>query len=156
MVLLLILNKKKMKIKAKTVYCSSIYAIDYFYSRVPLSPEVDRNTTGWHSFKERQSLAADTERHFLESFRKQELNEFLSICGVPSYNGGHRPAVSNGVNQKKKHHRSKRRYGCNFADFVSKLSRWVMGRVRKIRKFVWSIQHRQDKQVWVITECYYY
>ena len=82
MVLLLILNKKKMKIKAKTVYCSSVYAIDYFYSRVPLSPEVDRNTTGWHSFKERQSLAADTERHFVESFRKQELNEFLSICGV--------------------------------------------------------------------------
>ena len=111
-----------MKIKANKVYCSSIYAIDYFNSRVPLSPEVDRSTTGWHSFKERQSLAADTERHFFESFRKQELNEFLSICGVPSYNGGHRPAVSNGVNQKKKHHRSKRRYGCNFADFVSKAS----------------------------------
>ena len=115
-------QKKNMKIKDKKVYCSSIYAIDYFYSRVPLSPEVDRSTTGWHSFKERQSLAADTERHFFESFRKQELNEFLSICGVPSYNGGHRPAVSNGVNQKKKHHRSKRRYGCNFADFVSKAS----------------------------------
>ena len=82
MVLLLILNKKNMKIKAEKVYCSSIYAIDYFYSRVPLSPEVDRSTTGWHSFKERQSLTADTERHFVESFRKQELNEFLSICGV--------------------------------------------------------------------------
>ena len=72
-----------MEIKAKKVYCSSIYVIDYFYSRVPLSPEVERSTTGWHSFKERQSLAADTERHFFESFRKQELNEFLSICGVP-------------------------------------------------------------------------
>ena len=71
-----------MKIKAKKVYCSSIYVIDYFYSRVPLSPEVDRSTTGWHSFKERQSLAADTEIHFVESFRKQELNEFLSICRV--------------------------------------------------------------------------
>ena len=36
MVLLLILNKKKnMKIKAKKVYCSSIYVIDYFYSRGP-------------------------------------------------------------------------------------------------------------------------
>ena len=49
---------------------------------VPPSPEVDRSTTGWHSFKERQSLAADTEIHFVESFRKQELNEFHSICGV--------------------------------------------------------------------------
>ena len=68
--------------KAKKVYCSSIYVIDYFYSRVPISPEVDRSTTGWHSFRERQSLAADTERHFVESFRKQKLNEFLSICGV--------------------------------------------------------------------------
>ena len=29
-----------------------------------------------------------------------------------------------------------------------------MGQVRKIRKFVLSIQHRQDKQVWVITEFY--
>ena len=75
-------QKKNMKIKAKKVYCSSINAIDYFYSRVPLSPEVDRSTTGWHSFKERQSLAADTEIHFVESFRKQELNEFLSICRV--------------------------------------------------------------------------
>ena len=75
-------QKKNMKIKAKKVYCSSIYVIDYFYSRVPLSPEVDRSTTGWHFFKERQSLAADTEIHFVESFRKQELNEFHSICGV--------------------------------------------------------------------------
>ena len=72
----------------------------------------------------------------------------------PSYNVGHRPTVSNGENQKKKHHRGRRRYGCNFADFVSKGSWWVMGRVRKIRKIVWSIQHHQDKQVWVITECY--
>ena len=71
-----------MKIKANKVYCSSIYVIDYFNSQVPLSPEVDRSTTGCHSFKERQSLGADTERHYVVSFRKQELNEFLSICGV--------------------------------------------------------------------------
>ena len=40
----------------------------------------------------------------------------------PSYNDGHRLTVRNGQNQKKKHHRSKRRYGFNFADFVSKAS----------------------------------
>ena len=28
-------QKKNMKIKAKKVYCSSIYVIDYFYSRGP-------------------------------------------------------------------------------------------------------------------------
>ena len=28
-------QKKNMQIKAKKVYCSSIYVIDYFYSRVP-------------------------------------------------------------------------------------------------------------------------
>ena len=28
-------KKKNMKIKAKKVYCSSIYVIDYFYSRGP-------------------------------------------------------------------------------------------------------------------------
>ena len=71
-----------MKIKANKVYCSSIYVIDYFNSQVPLSPEVDRSTTGCHSFKERQSLGADTEKHYVVSFRKQELNEFFSICGV--------------------------------------------------------------------------
>ena len=138
-------QKKNMKIKAKKVYCSSIYVIDYFYSRVPLSPEVDRSTTGWHSFKERQSLAADTEIHFVESFRKQELNEFHSICGVT-------PVTMEWTKRRNITEAS----GAMVAilQTLSPKSRWVMGRVRKIRKFVWSIQHRQDKQVWVITECY--
>ena len=34
-----------MKIEANKVYFSSIDVIDYFNSRVPLSPEVDRSTT---------------------------------------------------------------------------------------------------------------
>ena len=55
--------------------------IDNFYSQV-LSPETDRVTIRPGTLKERKSLIEDTVRPHVVSFRKQELNKFLTSCGV--------------------------------------------------------------------------